>query len=230
MKNIVTFWVNAAIALGFAGLVSADPVQTLTTECASCHALQRPDFETLGKAERLTRTAPPLYFAGNKYRQEWLLSFLQSPSTLYAAGYFPDHKLLDTAEGDMPNDSALIRHVSLSAEDALEVSDYLMTLRPFDELVLNDNYVEGRVAKRMGSLDFRKFKGCDACHRDSTDNGGLSGPQLYDAWNRLQPRFISSFLKAPLQWDPNTLMPVPQMNESAIHKLVDYLKLLGESE
>tara|TARA_R110001599_G_scaffold89662_1_gene237296 strand:+ start:394 stop:1086 length:693 start_codon:yes stop_codon:yes gene_type:complete len=230
MNKHIRLWAAIPIALCISGLTSADPLQILTTECASCHALESPDYEALGRSERVSRKAPPLFFAGNKYRAEWLLSFLQSPSALYAAGYFPDHKLLDTPDGDFPNEDELISHISLAEADAKEVSDYLMTLRPFDELVENDSYTEGTVAKRMGTMDFRKFKGCDACHQDDADNGGLSGPRLYDAWARLQPKYIASFLKDPMQWDPNTLMPVPQMNEQAVHKLVDYLKVLGEAE
>lgn len=230
MTNRLVIWALAISAFGSAAYSAADPAQIVATQCASCHAIQRPDFEALGREERLTRKAPPLFFAGNKYRQEWLLSFLQSPSTLYAAGYFPRHKLLDTPEGDVPNIDELVSHISLPEAEAKEVSEYLMTLRPFDDLVTNDSYTEGNVAKRMGTMDFRKFKGCDACHQDAMDNGGLSGPRLYDAWSRLQPKYISSFLKNPLLWDPNTLMPVPQMNEQAAHKLVDYLKILGESE
>lgn len=230
MNKYRGLWSAIPIALGVSGLSWSDTAQTVAAQCASCHAIERPDYETLGRDERVRRVAPPLYFAGNKYREQWLLGFLQAPSTLYAAGYFPDHKLLDSAEGDLPNESALTNHISLSEAEAKEVTDFLMALRPFDQLIENDSYTEGKVAKRMGTMDFRKFKGCDACHQDDTDNGGLSGPRLYDAWIRLQPKYIASFLKNPLQWDPNTLMPVPQMNEQAAHKLVDYLRILGESE
>lgn len=230
MSNRFAMWALLLTALTNAGAVTADPAQRVAAQCASCHAIERPNYEALGRDERVTRKAPPLYFAGNKYREQWLLTFLQTPSTLYAAGYFPDHRLIESDEGDLPNESALTSHINLSEKDAKEVAAYLMALRPFDELVANDSYSEGKLAKRMGTMDFRKFKGCDACHQDAADNGGLSGPRLYDAWSRLQPKYIASFLKDPLQWDPNTLMPVPQMNEQAAHKLVDYLKVLGENE
>lgn len=226
-RTLLTSGLTVAL-LSVSSILAAAPAEIVASQCASCHAVDKPDYATLGRAERLTRKAPPLYFAGNKYRQEWLTQYLQTPYTLYPSGYFPERHLLDTAEGDRPDADALVKHVSLSAADAAQVSEYLMALRPYDELIEQDNYEEGKVAKRMGSMDFRKFKGCDACHQDSTDNGGFSGPQLYDAWQRLQPEYLSSFLKKPLLWDPNTTMPVPQMNEQAVHKLVDYLKVLGE--
>ena len=34
--------------------------------CASCHALTEPDFESLGIEARAERKAPPLYYAGDK--------------------------------------------------------------------------------------------------------------------------------------------------------------------
>ncbi|MCA9457268.1 MAG: cytochrome C [Pseudomonadales bacterium] len=220
-----------ALCLSFiTGYSHGAPADKVAELCGSCHALERPDYEAQGREERFSRKAPPLYFAGNKYRQEWLAAFLQAPYPLYPSGYFPESKLQDTADGDIPNENDLVTHLQLSESDASEVTDYLMNLQPYTEMLSQDNYSEGKVSLRMGTLDFRKFKGCDACHQDSEDNGGFSGPILYDAWSRLQPHYISAFLKNPLQWDPNTIMPVPQMNEQAVHKLVDYLKAIGEAE
>lgn len=206
----------------------AGPEEIVAEQCASCHALERPDYETLGRAERLTRKAPPLYFAGNKYRQEWLEQYLQSPYTIYPSGYFPQSAVSSTADGDVPDVAALHQHMQLAENDAVAVAGYLMELRPHDDLIAQDTYEPGTVAKRMGTMDFRKFKGCDACHQDATDNGGFSGPRLYDAWTRLQPAYISSFMLHSNEWDPNSIMPVPQMNEQAIHKLIHYLRALGD--
>ncbi|MDT8429672.1 MAG: c-type cytochrome [Pseudomonadales bacterium] len=209
------------------GAVLADGAVIAREQCASCHALERPDYDKLGLAERLQRKAPPLYYAGNKYRREWLLQQLQQPERIYPAGYFPLAPVLITEEGDMPDPAALIQHPALTAEQAAEVTDFLMSLRPYDDLIAADNYEPGKVAMRMAMMDFRKFKGCDACHQDAADSGGFSGPSLLNAWRRLQPEFLSSFTQNPRAWDPNSIMPVPQMNEAAIHKLVDYLKLIG---
>lgn len=211
-------------------VASAGGAEIVTSQCAQCHAVERPDFEAKGIDERLQRKAPPLYFAGNKYREEWLSEWLTSPSTIHPAGYFPELAIVNTPDGDRPDPAALKDHPALDASTAKTVTSYLMTLRPYDDLVAQDNYTPGSVSMRMGQMDFRKFKGCNACHQDAKDEGGLSGPVLYDAWQRLQPAYLSSFISNPVAWDPNTIMPVPQMNEAAVHKLVHYLRAIGGEE
>ena len=45
---------------------------------------------------------------------------------------------------------------------------------------------------------------CIGCHQDEPGYGGVSGPELYTAWERLQPSFIASWTSAgtytPLAW------------------------------
>ncbi|MEX2353787.1 MAG: cytochrome C [Gammaproteobacteria bacterium] len=206
----------------------ADGADIVNERCLACHTLERPDFKQSGIEERLLRAAPPLYYAGNKYRQQWLQEWLQSPTRLYPAGYRIAGAVRSSDEGDIVDTEALVSHITLNETDAIQVSNYLMTLRPYDELIEKDNYIAGTVAKRMGMLDFRKFKGCNACHQDEQDAGGISGPELYSAWQRLQPEYLSSYIQNPVAWDAHTIMPVLDMNEAAVHKLVHYLKLIGE--
>lgn len=222
----------AASALGL--LLSwqawADGAATVNDQCAGCHALTGPEVATLDISERLARKAPPLYYAGNKYREEWLQQWLQNPQRLYLAGYFPNAFVQSTAEGDVPDTAALPVHPQLDAAAASEVAEYLMTLRAHDDLIAAATYTEGKTALRMAAMDFRKFKGCDSCHQDGPDTGGFSGPVLYNAWQRLQPTYMVSFIRDPRAWDPNTIMPRMEMNAAAVNKLVDYLRLIGGEE
>src|SRR5690554_6701184 len=98
--------------------VAADGAALATETCASCHALEQPDFGALGVAERFDRKAPPLYFAGNKYRQEWLLEYLQNPQPLHPIGYFPNLRINTTDEGDLPASEAAPAHPQLGASEA----------------------------------------------------------------------------------------------------------------
>jgi cytochrome c1 len=82
----------------------------------------------------------------------------------------------------------------------------------------------------MGQMNFSKFKGCDACHRDAPDRGGLSGPELFTAWNRLQPAFIAAFIANPTAWDPHALMPNAHIKDTEVAKLANYLKALQEEQ
>lgn len=220
----------AGLALLLPIFATAGGADIVNNQCAQCHALERPDFDAAGIEERLQRKAPPLYFAGNKYREEWLNSWLTSPSTIHPAGYFPQTAMTNTSQGDRLNPEALHKHQALDAATAKTVAAYLMSLRPYDDLVAQDKYTAGTVSARMGQMDFRKFKGCNACHQDAEGEGGVSGPVLYNAWLRLQPAYLSSFISNPTAWDPNTAMPVPQMNEAAAHKLVHYLRVIGGEE
>ena len=206
----------------------ADGAAIVAKQCASCHALQASDASTSPVSERGKRTAPPLHYAGNKFRADWLNAWLQKPERLRPAGYFPPAHVKVTAEGDVIDADTLPAHVALSADEAKQVTDYLMSLRSRDDLVAKDSYQPGPISARMGAMDFRKFKGCNSCHQDVVGEGGSSGPVLYNAWQRLQPAFLSSYIKDPTAWDPHTLMPVQEMNEGAVHKLVNYLNVIGE--
>jgi len=203
-------------------MASGDAI--LQSQCASCHAITESESNDI--SERLTRKAPPLHFAGNKYQREWLQNWLTEPEPIHPAGYFPNRRIINTEDGDQINPEAEFKHPTLSRYDANTVSEAMMTLRSRDDLINADSYQPGTVAMRMGVMDFRRFKGCDACHQDSTTSGGLSGPVLYDAAKRLQPAYLSSFIQNPVAWDNNTTMPVLEMNEAAVHRLVHYLMML----
>lgn len=198
--------------------------------CGACHALTAPDTATLGLVERLERKAPPLWYAGNKYREGWLASWLQNPSVTLPAGYFPNAAIEHTPEGDVPAPEKLHQHEALPAAEAEAIAAELMALQPHADLIAAVDYNPGKVALRMGTMDFRKFKGCQACHQDAEGEGGFSGPQLYTAWERLQPAYIVSFITDPKAWDSNTIMPQMEMNAAAVHKLADYLRLIGGEE
>lgn len=220
----------AALGVMLSCQVQADAAAA-NAQCGSCHALEAPDFATLGISERLDRSAPPLYYAGNKYQPGWLVEWLQAPTRLFPAGYYPNAAAIKaTPEGDVPDPAALHQHVALDAAAATDMADYLMSLKPYDDLVAAVTYTPGKVAMRMGMMDFRKFKGCQSCHQDAAGEGGFSGPELVTASKRLQPAYMVSFIQNPAAWDPNTIMPLMEMNEAAVHKLVDYLKLAGGEE
>lgn len=208
----------------------ADTATTVRDQCASCHAIDKPDYAALGFAERGERKAPPLYYAGNKFQLEWLQAWLQKPVAIRPAGVVPAAHVRATPQGDVVDSTTLSEHAVLSAETAVTVAQWLMQLRPFDERLAAQSYQPGEVALRMGQMNFSKFKGCDACHRDSPQRGGESGPELHTAWERLQPAFLASYIADPVFWDPHTMMPRVGLNDVEVHKLADYLKALREAQ
>ncbi|TVT44913.1 MAG: c-type cytochrome [Denitromonas halophila] len=229
VKLRLTLGIAAALAASVHVAAHADTAADVKQQCGSCHALDR-DYAKAAKHERAERKAPPLDFAGNKFRREWLYSWLQNPVRLRPAGVFPPAHAKPSADGDVVDTTTLAKHPALDAAQAGKVADYLMTLTPFDGLIAAETYQPGTIAQRMGQMNFGKFKGCDGCHQDAPDTGGVSGPELYTAWQRLQPAFISAYIAQPAAWDPHTMMPVGDANAAAVHKLANYLKLIGEKQ
>lgn len=221
--------VAALVAVGLPFAAQADVAADVQQQCGSCHALVR-DYATQSIQERAARKAPPLDHAGNKFKREWLESWLQKPERIRPAGAYPPAHVQKGVDGDAIDASTLTKHPALSAEKAKAVAGYLMTLAPLGKLIEAQDYTPGSIALRMGKMNFGKFKGCDACHQDAPGAGGVSGPELYTAWHRLQPGFISAYIADPTEWDPHSMMPKGDLNADAVHKLANYLKAIAEKQ
>lgn len=217
----------ALIALfGASQVAMAGGGDILKKDCASCHNLTGPAATTLKDA--FSRKGPDLFYAGNKYRQEWLVSWLQKPQRIRPAGmYYGDH-IKRGAKNDEIDPSTLKDHVALSAADAEAVAHELMELKPHDDLIAKEKIEAGTIPKQMGEMNFDKFWGCMACHLVEPEYGGYSGPEVYTAAKRLQPEFIASFIRNPQAWQPKTWMPNKDVSDSSIQKLVHYLQALSQ--
>ncbi|HUH38681.1 MAG TPA: c-type cytochrome [Spongiibacteraceae bacterium] len=230
MKYTALISLVAALGSASAAALAADGKSLVEAQCASCHALTEINYGEQAVTERAERKAPPLYYAGNKFRREWLVDWLQNPVRIRPAGYFPPAHVVDGEDGDVVDAATLTVHPKLGEKEAVAAADYLMSLTPYTARLEATGYEPGTISWKMGNMNFGKFNGCDACHRDAPDFGGLSGPELYTAWQRLQPKFIASFIESPVAWDPHTLMPDTDLNAAAIKRLVDYLKVNGEDQ
>jgi cytochrome c551/c552 len=219
-----------AIACGVAALPqaasAADGNAILQKQCVSCHDLKGPAPQTL--QQLWNRKGPDLFYAGNKYRKEWLVSWLQKPQRIRPAGEFYEDHIKPGPKGDVIDASTLTDHVALSSDDAQAVADELMKLKPHDDLIAREKIDNGTVSRQMGELAFDKFLGCMACHRIEPDYGGLSGPEVYTAGKRLQPEFMASYIRSPQAWDPKIWMPNKHVSDGNIQKLVHYLELLSK--
>lgn len=205
---------------------TADGQQLAEQECARCHAMEKPETFSAGRVR--TREAPDLYYAGNKFRAEWLERWLQDPYRIRPAGTFFGQHVVAGEERDIVDPAELPEHPAYTAEQAEAVTEYLMTLTPYDELLDGIAYEPGSVSMRMGEMNFSKFKGCIGCHEIEPGYGGLSGPEVYTAFRRTRPEFLFSFLRDPQAWEPKTFMPDIHLNDGEVAKLVDYLKVLSE--
>lgn len=205
---------------------SADEI--LRKSCAECHALTEADRGADFSA-RADRLGPPLDYAGDKFRRDWLSDWLQKPTRIRPAGVYPARVAAPDADGkDRVDQSLLPEHPALSADQAEAVADRLMTFRSRKALIENTEAEPVNVPRRMGELNFSKFKGCVACHLDAPGRGGLSGPELYTAWRRATPEYLHAYISDPAAWDRHSLMPGADLNDREIGKLLGYLRLISE--
>ena len=223
MRRIILAALLGLSGAGFTTVAAAEGM--LQKDCASCHNITGPVAQTLKEA--LAKKGPDLSYAGNKYRQEWIASWLQKPQRIRPAGmYYGDH-IKAGAKGDEIDASALTEHIALSKAEASAAAAELMKLRPHDDLIAKEKIDSGTITKQMGEMNFDKFWGCMACHLIEPEYGGVSGPEMYTAAKRLQPEFIASYIRNPQVWEPKTLMPNKEVSEGSIQKLVHYLDLLS---
>jgi mono/diheme cytochrome c family protein len=198
----------------------------LQKDCASCHNISGPVAQTLKEA--FAKKGPDLSYAGNKYRQEWIASWLQKPKRIRPAGmYYGDHIKVGP-KGDEIDPATLTDHATLSKADATAAAAELMKLKPHNDLIAKEKIEPGTIVKQMGELNFDKFWGCMACHLIEPEYGGVSGPEMYTAAKRLQPEFMASFIRNPQAWEPKTWMPNKEASEGSLQKFVQYLELLSK--
>ena len=211
--------------LGFsASVFAADGM--LQKDCASCHNVSGPVAQTLKEA--FAKKGPDLSYAGNKYRQEWIVSWLQNPTRIRPAGVVYGDHIKPGAKSDEIDASTLSNHVALSKADATAIAAELGKLKPHDDLIAKEKIEPGTITKQEGEMNFDKFWGCMACHLIEPDYGGLSGPELYTASKRLQPEFIASFIRNPQAWEPKTWMPNKGASDGFVKKMVRYFDVLSK--
>lgn len=217
-----------AAALGPGGASAAGGTALLEEKCAACHALEAPAASTLD--DRRTRKGPPLYYAADKFRRDWLVQWLQNPERIRPAGDFYGAHIEPGPKGDVIVEASLEAHPALDAATAQQAADQLAQLSTKAELLAAIDYEPKPVSKRLGMLNFGKFKGCASCHSDEPGYGGVSGPELYTAFLRLRPEFIVSYIIDPDAWEPHSLMPNQHLGEDQAEKLANYLLVISEGE
>ena len=214
---IVTVFFSTGSAIAADGKAIVD-----SKKCGSCHKMQGPPDKTI--AEVLKRKAPDLFYAGSKFKEEWLVGFLQKPTMIRPAGtvYVNNIKMGEKKDeiGDVkPCASAL------SKDEAEAVTKYLMTLK--EPTMKTGVIVDDKFSKAKAKVLFGQKEGCSGCHRDKADSGGVSCPTLYNAGERLNPDWIFDFIKNPQKYDPKIWMPRRELSDEdfmLLSKLIASMK------
>lgn len=230
--------INRSICLARVGLcgilavIAVTPIQARSDVleelgCAGCHQL-----EPIPRAERTiarfaARKGPDLFYAGSKYRPEWLRSWLADPKSIRPAGIRPFELTSSSETGDVlaaapaPHPTVPSNRID-SVVAALESRDW------GSELLPNPAPAPAQVPRMLAELNFVKFKGCGSCHRTTASGPPLSGPDLMDGWSRLQPAFLAAYIANPQNWDPVAPMPGYALQPIEVGKLMEYLRLLSQ--
>ena len=116
----------------------------------------------------------------------------------------------------------------LSAPEAAKAADYLMTLT---DRSAKKNVVKFRKRFRRSKAlrVFAKQYPCLGCHRIELRGkaaGGISGPDLRKAGERLNPDWVFQRLTNPQYWDPKTWEPKLQLSKKKLELLVQYIASL----
>ncbi len=197
-------------------------------QCLSCHTISPKTAKTL--KQFWERKGPDLSSAGIKYKQDWLVSWLQKPVNIRPAGMFYGNHIKIGEKSDEIDTSSLVKHPQLSSKEAEQVAEQLIKLKHNQSLVIKGKYKPGSISITMGDMIFDKFKGCLACHQIEPGYGGTSGPEMYTAANRLQEDYLISFMRNPQSWEPKNIMPNKHLKEKDLQKLVHYLRALSQEK
>ena len=198
--------------------VQAESISPEKHDCSSCHRFSEQDSLESPKA-------PDLFYAGNKFQQSWLKKFLQTPGVVRKAGVSTDPEFLNK------NSPPAQPHPTLSQKDALAMADYLMSLTLPD---LSKDKVDTvpltKGNKVRVKILFERNYGCIACHEGinlaGQARGGISGPSLANAGNRLTAEWVFNWLKTPKKFIARGRMPFFNLDDESAIKLTKYIMSL----
>ncbi len=183
--------------------------QALVSErCASCHDLTGPAPTTFVGV--LNRKAPDLFYAGTKFNRAWLVAWLQNPTIIRRSGVmFLNYVINEAGKDRIAEETVKPCPANLSPAQADAVADHLMTL--VDPAMATEVIDIGKkLRKRKAYRLFTKQLPCIGCHRikfGKRTRGGVSGSDLTNAGERLNPDWIYARIANPQYWDPKTWMP-----------------------
>ncbi len=201
----------------------------LKNKCTECHDIKGPAAATLG--DFLSRKGPDLFYAGVKYRKEWITEWLTHPKRIRPAGFRYSHNIKSVpGDDDMVDYDALKPHMALSSDEAKLAADTLMSFKANEHLIKKNALTDAPADAFMGEMNFDKFSGCLACHEIEPEYGGVTGPEVYTISRRLNPDFIYSYLKSPQSFNPKTFMPDKELSENFLQTLTKFMLTLEEGE
>ena len=219
MTRILALAVSVLMAAAPAAMAADGKALVESNKCGSCHQMAGPAVKTI--AEVLKRKAPDLFYAGSKFNKDWLVKYIQSPTTLRPGGVVYLNSLTTEGEADVVKNPPKCAS-KLSAGDAAAVADYLMTLK--DASMKTGVFKqEKKVKKARARVVMMKDEACNACHQFPGKGGGISCPTFEGIGERLNPDWMYSFIQDPQHWDPKVWMAKRDFDDATLQLMVNYL-------
>jgi mono/diheme cytochrome c family protein len=211
MKNLAIF-----IFSGFFFLPStlANAGVLKDKNCGSCHRLN---------ATEKSFTGPDLHYAGSKFQPEWLSAFLKRGEVIRPAGFITDPGFLKGPSENRPP------HPSFPEEEAHALTEELMSLKiPRQTSVTSEPLSKGQRAKIK--YQFERTFSCISCHQSlnlaGKVRGGISGPSLVNAGNRLQADWVADWLNTPETYTSKGRMPRYKMDPATLIQFARFVMML----
>ena len=164
-----------------------------TEKCVSCHQIQGPAREKTIQ-DQLAKKGPELWYAGSKFKRDFLVKWLSDPRPIRPLEYY---SLTKKNTGNHPR---------LTSGQAADMTEFLMTLKSSDVKALGIQPADNP----RGRVVFIKKQSCYGCHEvivRGNAAGGLSGPSFAGAGKRLQTDWIYAYLSNPKAFKPVKDMP-----------------------
>jgi cbb3-type cytochrome oxidase cytochrome c subunit len=185
-------------------------------KCSECHRMSKNGTQKKG---------PDLFYAGNKFQASWLEQYLQAPEAIRNTGGTRDPNFLKGVP------ESIQKHPVLSKKDAKHITQELMAITLFDlpeEINQLEPLTKGQKAKIK--YQFERTFSCISCLQSlnlaGKVRGGISGPSLVNAGNRLQARWIANWLKSPDIFSDKSRMPVYKMEDGVRLQLSQFISTL----
>ncbi len=212
LKNIILSVSFLMVGGGWCSGVEASPELAKAKQCDTCHRF------SVGETEK---SAPDLFFAGDKFQRKWLANYLKQPKTIRLAGHTRDPGFLK----GKPQFTG--PHPTLGPKEAQQMTDYLMSLKILKNAPPLELPALSKGTRVRVKILFERDYSCIACHQSYNlarqPRGGVSGPSLIDAGHRLRPEWVYQWLKDPKQFNPKGRMPLYTFDEETLRKMTQYI-------
>ncbi len=211
-KNTFLIGLFLLIAGGWCGGAEASPALVKEKQCDACHRFSKNEVE---------KSAPDLFFSGDKFQKKWLEKFLKQPETIRLAGHTRDPGFLK----GKPQYTG--PHPTLDSQEAQQMTNHLMSLKILRDTPPLELPALSKGTRVRVKILFERDYSCIACHQSYNlarqPRGGVSGPSLIDAGRRLRPEWVYQWLKNPKQFITQEKMPLYRFDEETLRKMTQYI-------